>query len=120
VDTLLSSVPQLEALADYIVFRYGVPEYRIERVTVNLNRLGQAETDEVLGLELGDQAGVVFQPPGPGGPVALRNRIIGIAHDVGLSEHLVTFNFESLPFVFFILDDATFGKLDDDAGVLGF
>jgi hypothetical protein len=25
-----------------------------------------------------------------------------------------------LPFAFFILDDAVFGKLDDDAGVLGF
>jgi hypothetical protein len=120
VDTFLSSVPQLEALADYIVFRYGVPEYRIERVTVNLNRLSQADTDDVLELELGDQADVVFQPPGPGGPVAIRNRIIGIAHDIGLSEHLVTFSFESLPFTFFILDDATFGKLDDDAGVLGF
>jgi hypothetical protein len=120
VDTLLSSVPQLEALADYIVFRYGVPEYRIERVVVNLNRLDSGDLDQVLGLELGDQADVVFQPPGGGGAVALRNRVIGIAHDVGLSEHLVSFNFESLPFTFFILDDATFGKLDDDAGVLGF
>jgi hypothetical protein len=62
----------------------------------------------------------VFQPPGGGPPVALRNRVIGIAHDVSLSEHLIAFNFESLPFTFFILDDATFGKLDDDAGVLGF
>jgi hypothetical protein len=25
-----------------------------------------------------------------------------------------------LPFKFFLLDDAVFGKLDDDAGVLGF
>jgi hypothetical protein len=120
LDTFLSSVPQLEALGDYIVFRYGVPEYRIERVTVNLNRLGSADLDKVLALELGEQADVVFQPPGGGPPVALRNRVIGIAHDVGLSEHLITFNFESLPFTFFILDDATFGKLDDDAGVLGF
>jgi hypothetical protein len=120
VDTFLSTTAQLEALADYIVFRYGVPEYRIERVTVNLNRLNGLELDEVLGLELGDQADVVFQPPGGGPPVALRNRIIGIAHDVALSEHLVSFNFESLPFTFFILDSATFGRLDDDAGVLGF
>jgi hypothetical protein len=120
VDTFLSSSAQLEALADYIVFRYGVPEYRIERVTVNLNRLSSTELDDVLGLELGDQADVVFQPPGGGEPIALRNRVIGIAHDVGLSEHLIRFNFEALPFEFFILDSATFGKLDDDAGVLGF
>lgn len=120
IDTLLSSTAQLEALADYIVFRYGVPEYRIERVSVNLNRLTTGEVTEVLALELGDQADVVFNPPGGGDSIALRNRVIGISHDVTLSEHLVSFNFESLPFDFFILDSATFGKLDDDAGVLGF
>jgi hypothetical protein len=38
----------------------------------------------------------------------------------GILEHRVTFNFEQLPFSFFLLDDATFGRLDDDAGVLGF
>jgi hypothetical protein len=85
-----------------------------------VNRLSSTELDDVLGLELGDQADVVFQPPGGGEPIALRNRVIGIAHDVGLSEHLISFNFEALPFEFFILDSATFGKLDDDAGVLGF
>jgi hypothetical protein len=120
VKTLLSSEVQLQALADYIVFRYGVPEYRIERVTVNVNRLSSAELEDVLSLELGEQADVLFQPPGDGPPIALRNRVIGISHDVGLSEHFISFNFEALPFEFFILDSATFGKLDDDAGVLGF
>jgi hypothetical protein len=120
VRTLLSSEVQLQALADYIVFRYGVPEYRIERVTVNVNRLSSAELEDVLSLELGEQADVLFQPPGNGPPIALRNRVIGISHDIGLSEHFISFNFEALPFEFFILDSATFGKLDDDAGVLGF
>jgi hypothetical protein len=120
LDTLLSSTAQLEALADYIVLRYGLPEYRIERVTVNLNRLTSTQVDDVLALELGNQADVVFTPPGGGEPVALRNRVIGIAHDVNVSEHLVSFNFESLPFDFFVLDDAVFGKLDNTDGVLGF
>ena len=119
VDTFLSTQTQLQGLADYIVLRYGVPEYRIERVTVNLNRLSPAQVTEVLALELGSIADVEFQPPGGGAPVALRNRVIGIAHDVGLSEHLVSFNFEGLPFDFFVLDDALFGKLDGE-GILGF
>jgi hypothetical protein len=75
---------------------------------------------EVLGLELGDQADIVFTPNRVGAPISLRNRVIGVAHDVGILEHRVTFNFEELPFAFFLLDDATFGRLDDDAGVLGF
>jgi len=62
---------------------------------------------------------VRFQPPGGGAPVFLRNRVIGISHDVNVSEHLVSFNFESLPFDFFVLDDALFGKLDGE-GILGF
>jgi hypothetical protein len=120
VDTLLSSVPQLQGLADYIVARYGNPEYRIENVTVNLRAVLPSVLDDVLGLELGDQADVVFTPNGVGGPVAIRNRVIGVSHNIGVDSHTVSFSFEALPFDFFILDDAVFGKLDDDAGVLGF
>jgi hypothetical protein len=119
VETFLSTQTQLQGLADYILLRYGVPEYRIERVTVNLNRLSTLQQSEVLGLELGSISDVEFQPPGGGAPVVLRNRIIGISHDVALSEHLVSFNFEALPFDFFVLDDALFGILDGE-GVLGF
>jgi hypothetical protein len=120
VTTLLSTEAQLESLADYLVFRYKEPEFRIESVTVNVKAMSDTELNDVLGLELGDQADVIFQPTGQGTTIALRNRIIGISHDVTVSEHFITFNFESLPFSFFILDDATFGILDDDAGVLGF
>jgi hypothetical protein len=119
-DTQLSSLAQAEALADYIVARYSQPEYRIESVTVQLEALSDTRVDDVLSLELGDQADVVFRPNRVGGPVALRNRVIGISHDVSLNQHFVTFNFEELPFDFFLLDDPTFGRLDDDAAVLGF
>jgi hypothetical protein len=120
LDTQLSNLAQAEAIADYLIARYAEPEYRIGSVTVNLRALTPSQVDDVLGLELGDQADIVFTPNRVGGAIALRNRVIGIAHDVGILEHRVTFNFEELPFDFFILDSATFGKLDDDAGVLGF
>jgi hypothetical protein len=120
LDTELSSEAQAQAIADYLVARYAEPEYRIESVTVNLRALSSAQLLEVLGLELGDQADIVFTPNGIGEAIALRNRVIGVSHDVGILEHRVTFNFEQLPFEFFLLDDPVFGKLDDDAGVLGF
>jgi hypothetical protein len=120
LDTELSSEAQAQAIADYLVARYAEPEYRIESVTVNLRALSPAQVLEVLGLELGDQADIVFTPNGVGEAIALRNRVIGVSHDVGILEHRVTFNFEQLPFEFFLLDDPVFGKLDDDAGVLGF
>ena len=120
VDTFLSTTEQLDALADYIVFRYKEPEFRIQSVTVNVKALPDSQVDDVLGLELGSQADVVFQPAGVGDVIALRNRVIGINHDVSIDQHFITINFEALPFAFFILDDAVFGKLDNTDGVLGF
>jgi hypothetical protein len=119
-DVLLSSEAQLQALVDYVVARYGNPEYRIENVTVNLRALSPQQREDVLGLELGDQADVVFTPNSVGQQIALRNRVIGIAHDVGVDRHTMSFAFEELPFDFFILDDAVVGKLDNTDGVLGF
>ena len=119
-DVLLSSEAQLQALVDYVVARYGNPEYRIENVTVNVRALSPQQREDVLGLELGDQADVVFTPNSVGQQIALRNRVIGISHDVGVDRHTMSFAFEELPFDFFILDDAVVGKLDNTDGVLGF
>jgi hypothetical protein len=118
-DTLLVA-GDLQGLADYIVARYAVPEYRIERIRVNMRALSSEQQTSVLGLELGDQADVRFTPNRVGTSISIRNRIIGVSHDVSVESHYVSFTFEELPFAFFILDDAVFGKLDDDAGVLGF
>jgi hypothetical protein len=118
-DTLLI-LGDLQGLADYIVARYAVPEYRIERIRVNMRALSSEQQASVLGLELGDQADVRFTPNRVGTSISIRNRIIGVSHDVSVDSHYVSFAFEELPFAFFILDDAVFGKLDDDAGVLGF
>jgi hypothetical protein len=120
LDTQLSTLGQAEAIADYLIARYSEPEYRIEAITVNLRALTSQQVADVLSLELGDQADIVFTPNGVGDAIALRNRVIGVSHDVGIFEHRLTFNFEQLPFSFFLLDDAVFGKLNDDAGVLGF
>jgi hypothetical protein len=119
LSTELSSTAQAESIADYIITRYSEPEYRIASVTTNLRALTSGQVDDILGLELGDQADVIFQPNKIGPTISIRNRIIGISHAVGVLDHKVTFNFEQLAFEFFILDDALFGKLDGD-GLLGF
>lgn len=119
VSSLLAS-GFLQGLADYILARYKEPEYRIERVSVDVRALSPQQRAEILSLELGEQADVLFTPNQIGETIALRNRIIGISHDVSLDSHLMSLVFEKLPFDFFILDDGVFGKLDDDAAVLGF
>jgi hypothetical protein len=119
LDTQLSSLGQAEGLADYLIARYANPEYRVESVTVDLLTLTDAQVGDVLDLELGDQARLVFTPNSVGSAISVANRVIGISHDVGIDEHRMTFNLEVLPFLFFILDDGTFGILDGE-GILGF
>jgi hypothetical protein len=119
IDTQLSTLSQAEGIADFLISRYSLPEYRVESVTVNLRALSPAQVEDVLELELGDQARLTFTPNSLGSAIAVTNRVIGISHDVGIAEHRVTFNLEQLPFTFFILDDAVFGILDGE-GILGF
>jgi hypothetical protein len=119
IDTQLSTLSQAEGIADFLISRYSLPEYRVESVTVNLRALSPAQVEDVLELELGDQARLTFTPNSLGSAISVANRVIGISHDVGIAEHRVTFNLEQLPFTFFILDDAVFGILDGE-GILGF
>jgi len=118
-DTLLSSVPQLQSLADYVVARFGEPEYRFENISVNLRALSSGQLADVLGAEIGEQVDVLFTPPGGGSAISQRSLILGISHDVSIDSHVVSFSLQELPFQFFILNDAVFGKLDGE-GLLGF
>ena len=119
IDSLLT-VGALEGLAQYLLFRFGTPEYRIAAVTVNLNSLDIENRAKVLRLELGSQADVIFTPNRIGEPISIRNRITGISHDISIEQHFVTFNFEALGFAFFRLDDETAGRLNNTDFVLGF
>jgi len=119
-DTLLSSSLQLQALADYIVARYGIPEFRVENITVNLKALPDNQIQQCLELELGDQANVIFTPNKIGEPVAVRGRILGISHNLTPDSHKISIAFEALPFEFFTIGDSVFGRLDNTDGVLGF
>jgi hypothetical protein len=118
--TQVANETRARELANYIVRRYGLPDFRVAKLTVNLRALSSSQIEDLLELELGDQADLVFTPNGFGRQIALRNRVIGISHDVGIDRHTMSFAFEDLPFEFFVLDDADTGKLDNTDGVLGF
>jgi hypothetical protein len=120
IDTELSSLAGQEGLADFMIQRYSEPEYRFRSLTCNLRGMSDAKVLEVLAIDIGDQVDVSFTPNGIPPSVSIRNRVIGVSHEIGIDSHFVTFNFEKLPFTFFVLDDAVFGKLDEADVVLGF
>jgi hypothetical protein len=120
IDTQSATFAGQEGLAEFVIQRFANPEYRFRSLTTNLRGLSNAQIADVLGLEIGDQVDVSFTPNGIPPAVSIRNRIIGVSHDIGIDTHFVSFNFEALPFQFFVLDDPVFGKLDEADVVLGF
>lgn len=120
IDTQVSTLTQQESIADFLIDKFSEPELRVQSVTINLNALTSEQQDQVLALEIGDQAGLTFTPNQIAPTLNIANRVIGISHDIGPAEHLITFNLRRAPYLYFVLDSAEFGRLDATDVVLGF
>lgn len=117
IKTLLSTQAQAEALAEFLVQRYGQPVLRILGLSVEMNGLSTAKQAEVLALELGDGVGIKFTPNGIGDPIERTVVVDSIQHTINPTRHDVRFDF-SQTLVALILDDAEQGILDENT--LGF
>jgi len=92
---------------------YSEPEYRVERLDVQVHDLEPAQQAEVLGLELGSVCKVEFTPNGIGDPIERFLVVISIKHDVNPEIHITRLGFQEVKFLPLVLDDAGFGRLDD-------
>lgn len=115
-DLLGAEDAQSVELAVYYASKFSQPSYRFESLEVFVHSLDEAETNQVLGLELGDVATVKFTPNGIGDPIERTVEIIRMDHIITPDSYIVQFGFQELANEFFILDDEVFGKLD--SGVL--
>lgn len=97
--------------AEYLLNKYKNPEYRFQALTVELSELSNSDQLLVLSKELGDTVKVKFTPNNIGSPIEKFAEIIGISHEINNFSHTVTFNFDTLDFAPFILNDAVFGVL---------
>ena len=114
LDTLLSTETQLQNLADFIVQKYGDPEYRFETIQVNLNTVNETHKASCLALEIGDIISITFTPNDIGDPVEQFGQIIRIAHNIQTTRHDVSFSVASLDWTFLVLDDEVFGTLNEN------
>jgi len=114
LDTLLSTETQLANLANFLVQKYGDPEYRFESISVNLDTVGSANKATCLGLEIGDVISVTFTPNNLGDPIQQYGQIIRVAHALDGLSHNMSISVASLDWSFLVLDDALFGKLDSN------
>ena len=110
-DLLLSDDTETASLASYLLSQYSEPEYRFETLSVALEDLDGASLAQVLGLEIGDTARIKFTPNNVGTQIDKYAAVIGVSHEIAPASHRMTFNFQTLDFASFVLDDAEFGIL---------
>ena len=114
LDTLVSTQGQLDNLADFLVQKYGDPEYRFESISINLDTVGSTNKATCLALEMGDVISITLTPNGIGDPIQQYGQIISIGHGIEASRHDMFISVASLDWSFLVLDDAVFGKLDSN------
>jgi len=115
VNTLLGTLSQTEALADFWVAKYGEPEYRFQALNVDVDGLSGTDLNNVLQLELGDIVRIKFTPNGVGAPIERYSQISSISHNISAARHTIQFGVGSLQYAFLVLDDVAFGILDENA-----
>jgi hypothetical protein len=113
-DLLMNSDQDVEDLAVFLANKYSQPEYRFEAVEVILDDLSPENQAKVLNLEINDVVKMKFTPNGIGPAIEQYVEIININHRADLQIHRVTFGLARLDFLYFILDDPTFGTLNTD------
>jgi hypothetical protein len=111
----VNSVPQLQNIADFIVAKFGDPEYRFSGVDLNLDNMTAPNRAAVLGLEIGDIILIKFTPNNLGGAIEQYGQIIRLDHSIEGTRHDMTIGVAALDFTFLVLDDAVFGKLDSNS-----
>lgn len=114
LDTLVSTQTQLQNLADFIVQKYGDPEYRFESISINLNNVTAPQKATCLGLEIGDVISISFTPNNIGSPIQQFGQIIRLGHSIDSDRHDMFISVSSLDWSFLVLDDQVFGKLDSN------
>jgi hypothetical protein len=113
--TLLKNAEgQLETLANFLVTRFGDPEYRFEKISVNLKTVTPTKRAEILQAEIGDVVEIKLTPAGIPPAIERYGKIIGINQSINPSEEIMQFSFSSVAGALFVLDDVVFGRLSLD------
>lgn len=114
-DLLMKNASDVVNTATYLASKYAQPEYRFESLDVRINDLTTTQQSNVLGLELSDIVKVRFTPSGIPPAIEQYAEVIRADHYVNeIGEHIVSIGLASLDTSFLILDDAVFGRLDEN------
>lgn len=121
VNTLLSTLTQVEDYADFLVGRYDEPEYRFAQIAVDMSNLSSAQKASMFALDMASVIQIKFTPNDVGDPIERYGLVISIGHDISADEHIMNIGVGSLQTSLFVIGDSEFGTIGESApGVLGF
>jgi len=95
-DSLSISPARSTAFANEVIGQFGIPDYVLTQVDVQLEALSSAYQNRVLNLELFDIVRVIYRPYGGGSNIDRTYQIIGIQHNVTVESHVISFGLASL------------------------
>jgi hypothetical protein len=110
-DNFLADVTEAAISVVTLLNRYDEPEYRFERILVDITDLPALQQAQLLGSELTNVARIKFQPNNIGAVIDRYAQIIGIKHLVDSKRYKMEFRFRTLDYAPFVLDDPVFGTL---------
>lgn len=110
-DNYLADVTEAAIAVVTLLNRYDEPEYRFERILVDITDLPSNQQTQLLGSELTNVARIKFQPNNIGAVIDRYAQIIGIKHSIDSKRHKMEFRFRTLDYAPFVLDDPIFGTL---------
>lgn len=93
LDTFLPDGTSAGVIAAFLAERYGDPTLRITSVDVQMDSLTAAQQQQLLALDLGDGARVIFTPNGIGEAIDRELGIESIEHNIVPGSHLMRFRF---------------------------
>jgi hypothetical protein len=98
-------------LVTALLNRYDEPEYRFERIMVDITELTSLQQTALLNAEINDVFNIRFRPNNIGPLIEKYAEVIGIGNLVDTKRHKMEFRFRTLDYAPFVLDDSIFGTL---------
>lgn len=116
--TYLANYSDLESIAGGLLATYKDPEFRFERITVNLDQITPTQRADLLALELGSLIQVEFTPSQIPPSITRTGRVIAISQSHTPTESLMTIGLAAVDGAPLIIGSTTFGIIG--VGVIGF
>jgi hypothetical protein len=110
-DSLSISPGRSNQFASEVFGQFGVPDYVLTDVDIQLETLSSAYQNRVLNLELFDIVRVIYRPYGGGSNIDRTYQIIGIQHNVSVESHVISFGLATINSGLF-LNSTYLGVLD--------